>query len=159
LRPCIDNSKQLVIDANNGESLDRDVDCFLGMAMNPAWDILNVGANVISDADANRLMHLFVEIPPPEIEKQIIKTRCSHDGWEIPEATLDAVMKIATDVRELSANGTLPITWGIRPQLKAARAMRWFDSITAYKMASADFLEPPQQQLLLDAVRTHTEVN
>jgi AAA domain (dynein-related subfamily) len=157
LRPCIDNSKQLVIDANDGERLDRDLDCYLGVAMNPAWDVLNVGANMISDADANRLMHFFVELPPLEIEREIIRKRCSHDGWEIPDDMLQTVLSIATDIRALTNDGTLMITWGIRPQLKAARALRWFDWLTSYKMAAGDFLEPEQQQLLLDAVRTHTE--
>ena len=157
LRPCIDNSKQLVIDANEGEELDRDVDCYLGMAMNPAWDVLNVGANQLSDADANRLMHYYVDLPPEEIEKQIIRKRCEHDGWEIPEDKLKTVMSIAKDIRALCADQTLMITWGIRPQLKVARALRWFDWFSAYKMAVADFMEPQQRDLLMDAVKTHVE--
>lgn len=157
LRPCIDNSKQLVIDANEGEHLDRDLDCYLGMAMNPTWDVLNVGANLISDADANRLMHYYVELPPEEIEKQILRKRCEHDGWEISEDKLATVMAIAADIRGLTGDQTLMITWGIRPQLKVARALRWFDWLSAYKMAVADFMEPQQRELLMDVVKTHVE--
>jgi MoxR-like ATPase len=158
LRPAIDNSKQLVLTmAPGAPMIERNLDTYLGVAMNPAWDILNVGTNPIGDADANRLMHLFIELPPRALEEEIIKTRCAHDGWEIPADKLDMVMKIAEDVRALTDNGTLPISWAIRPQLKVARALRWFDTLTAYKMASADYLEPEQQQILLDVVRSHTE--
>lgn len=157
LRPMTDNSKQLVLDQSAGERSDRDLDCYLGMAMNPAWDILNVGTQPIGDADANRLMHLYIELPPERLEREIIRKRCDHDGWDIGDSRLDTIMKIATDVRSLTDNGTLPISWAIRPQLKVARALRWFDTLTAYKMASADYLEPEQQQMLLDVVRSHTE--
>lgn len=157
LRPMTDNSKQLVLDQADGERSKRNDDCYLGMAMNPAWDIMNVGTQMIGDADANRLMHLFVELPPPALEKQILVKRCEHDGWEIPEATVETVMAIAGDIRALTDNGTLPISWGIRPQIKVARALRWFDAITAYKMASADYLEPEAQEMLLSVVRSHIE--
>lgn len=157
LRPMTDNSKQLVLDQSAGERSTRNLDCYLGMAMNPAWDVLNVGTQPIGDADANRLMHLYIELPPEKLEREIIKKRCEHDGWEIPEDLLDTVMKIAEDVRGLTDNHTLPISWAIRPQLKVARALRWFDALTAYKMASADYLEPEQQQMLLDVVKSHTE--
>lgn len=155
LRPMTDNSKQLVLDVNKGERLSRHNDCYLGLAMNPAWDVRNVGAQMISDADVNRLMHMYIELPPPELEREIIKTRCTHDGWSISEGQLNTIMGIAKDVRALVEQGTLPITWAIRPQLKVARAVRWFDYMTAYRMASADFLEPEAQQRLLDVVRAH----
>lgn len=155
LRPLTDNSKQLVNDMNEGERLQRHDDCYLGMAMNPAWDMRNVGATQIADADANRLMHVFVDLPPAELEREIIKTACAHDGWEIPRERLDTVMAIAEDIRGLSEDGTLNVSWAIRPQIKVARALRWFDYISAYRMASADYLEPQAQQELLDAVRAH----
>lgn len=157
LRPMTDNSKQLVLDMAGGVRFDRDMDCYLGMAMNPAWDIVNVGANPIGDADTNRLMHLYVELPPEPLEREIILKRASHDGWEIPAAMLDMVMGIAKDIRALTDNGTLPISWAIRPQIKVSRALRWFDALTAYRMASADFLEPEQQEILLGVVRSHVE--
>lgn len=158
LRPCIDNSKQLVLTmAPGAPKVERSLDTYLGVAMNPAWDIVNFGTQPIGDADANRLMHLFIELPPPNLEREIIKTRCGHDGWEIPDEKLNMVMAIAKDVRKNIEEGTLPITWAIRPQLKVARALRWFDPLTCYKMASADFLEPQQQEILLNIVRSHIE--
>jgi MoxR-like ATPase len=155
LRPLIDNSKQLVLDMDNGRHVKRNDDCYMGMAMNPAWDMLNVGTNMLGDADANRLMHLQVDLPPRELEERIIRDRCNHDGWKIPDEKLKMVMGIAADIREACDNDTLPISWAIRPQLKVARALRWFDPMTAYRMASADYLDPSQQQILLDLVKGH----
>lgn len=159
LRPMTDNSKQLVLDQSGGESSDRNVDCYMGMAMNPPWDALNTGIVQMADADSNRLMHLFIELPPEALEREIIEVRCQHDGFSITTEQLDFVMGVAKDIREMTTfeNQTLQITWGIRPQLKAARSLRWFDAITAYRMAIADFLEPQQQELLLDVVKTHME--
>lgn len=158
LRPMTDNSKQLVLDSAPGApKFDRDLDCYLGMAMNPAWDPINVGTQPISDADTNRLMHFYVELPPEPLEREIILKRVAHDDWELPADYLDMVMGIAADVRELAKNGTLPVTWAIRPQLKVARALRWFDFFTAYRMAAVDFLEPEQQEILLGVVRAHVE--
>lgn len=157
IRPLTDNSKQLVLDLNKGERISRNDDCYLGMAMNPAWDTKNIGAAPISDADGSRLMHIFMDLPPQQLEREIIKKRCLIDGWEISESQLKMLMGIAKEIRPLADDQTLPLTWGIRPQLKAARALRWFDPITAYRMASADFLEPEAQETLLDIVRAHSE--
>lgn len=158
LRPLTDNSKQLVLDMNSGERISRHSDCYLGMAMNPTWDSLNVGTQVLGDADANRLMHLFVDLPPATLEREIIKKRCEHDGYDIPADTLDMVMAIAKDIRALTEDGTLPLTWALRPQIKVARALRWFDAMTAYQMGSADYLEPEARAMLLDVVRSHIDV-
>lgn len=156
-RPMFDNSKQLVLDENAGEERDRNDHCYPFLAMNPAWDMRNVGAHEISDADANRLMHLYFDLPPERLEREILTTACAHDGYKITPQTLDTVMKIATDIRALSEEGTVPITWGIRPQLKVARATRWFDLITCYRMAVADFLDPAQQTQILDVVKSHVQ--
>mgnify|MGYP002353856858 CR=1 FL=1 len=155
IRPLTDNSKQLVLDVNNGETIYRHNSAYLGMAMNPAWDVRNVGTIEIGDADANRLFHVYVDLPPEKLEREIIKARVKLDGWELSGPQIDMVMAIARDLRELTEQGTLPISWAIRPQIKVARALRWFDTITAYRRAVGDFLEPEAQQALLDAVRSH----
>lgn len=154
LRPLTDNSKQLVLDQNNGELIRRHNDCYMGMAMNPSWDVKNVGAMQISDADANRLFHLAVPLPPPLLEREIIRQRVKLDGWEIDDTRLNMVMRIAEDIRALINEDGLSISWAIRPQIKVARALRWFDPITAYRRAVADFLEPEQADVLLTAVRS-----
>lgn len=157
IRPLTDNSKQLVLDQNKGERLPRHDFCFMGLAMNPAWDAINVGTQVISDADGSRLLHIFMELPPAEVEREIIRTRVAYDGWEITDDQLNTIMGIAADLRGLVETGSIPISWGIRPQIKVARASRWFDLIQAYRMGAADFLEPSAQEEMLNVVRSHVE--
>jgi MoxR-like ATPase len=155
LRPLTDNSKQLVLDMNEGERIPRNVDAYMGMAMNPAWDPRNVGAATIGDADGSRLMHLYMDLPPEQIEEQIIVTRCQHDGYTIPKPMLKTVMAIARELRGMCEQGTLPMSWGIRPNVKVARATRWFALTDAYRVAVADFLEPQQSEIVLDIVKAH----
>lgn len=156
LRPLTDNSKQLVIDANEGERIDRHDDCYMGLAINPAWDIKNVGAMEIGDADVRRLFHTYIDLPPEPLERDIIQSRVKLDGWELTQDQLNSLMGTARDIRALVAEqDALPITWGIAQQIKVARALRWFSPILAYRRAVADFLDPQNQQTLLDQVRAH----
>jgi MoxR-like ATPase len=155
LRPLTDNSKQMVIDQNEGERRTRHADCYMGMAMNPAWDPKNVGAATIGDADARRLWHIFIDLPPEVLEREIIKNRVALDGWELDEARLQAFMTIASEIRGLCKEDTLPITWGIAQQIKVARASRWFDMVTSYRRAIGDYLEPEAQEVLLNVVRAN----
>lgn len=152
IRPLTDNSKQLAIGANKGEIIKRNDFAFLGMAMNPAWDPRNVGAAVLGDADGSRLMHIFVTLPDEELEREIIRERCKLDDYDISENTLNKIMKIAGALRSLSGDGTLAVTWGIRPQIKVARATKFFEMPRAYQLAVADYLEPQQKQTILDIV-------
>lgn len=155
IRPLTDNSKQMVLDMNEGEVVNRNDHAYLGMAMNPAFDPRNIGAEVISDADGSRLMHIFVSLPDAKMEKKIIRDRCKLDGYEIDEDLLSVIMKIAVDLRALADDQTLPITWGIRNQIKVARATRWFDLRQSYLLASADYLEPTVRDMILDTVKNH----
>lgn len=153
IRPLTDNSKQLVLDQNAGEVINRNDHAYLGMAMNPAWDMRNIGAEVISDADGSRLMHIFVSLPPEKIERQMIRARCQLDKYEIDDEILSKIMRIAKQLRALSEEGTLSVTWGIRPQIKVARATKFFDLRTAYRLAASDYLEPSQAEMILDVVK------
>lgn len=155
MRPLFDNSKQLIMDLDRGQKCERATYCFPMLAMNPAWDIKNKGVEEIADADASRLMHIFMTLPTEEVERNIISARVRLDGWEITESQLSFIMKIAREVRKLSKDGTIPISWGIRPQIQVARALRWFAPVTAYKRAIADFMEPEAANALLDVVRAH----
>jgi MoxR-like ATPase len=157
LRPLTDNSKQLVIEEAPVKNRKRGDFFYLGLAMNPPWDARNSGINPIADADARRLHHMFIDLPPKEIELDIIKTRVAHDGWEISTTTLETIANIAEDIRALVKEDALPISWGIAMQLKVARALRWFDWFDAYRMAAGDFLEPEAQETLIQVVKTHTE--
>lgn len=155
VRPLTDNSKQLVLDQNEGERISRHLDCYLGMAMNPAWDVKNVGARPISDADGNRLAHLSFTLPPEPLERAILTQRCGDDDYEIPTRTLDSIMTIAKEIRRAADLGTIPISWGIRPQIKVARATKWFDLPTCYRLAVTDGLDPEQQQFVMQIVSDH----
>lgn len=155
IRPLTDNSKQMVLDMNKGERIKRHTDCYMMMAMNPAWDVKNVGALPIGDADANRLFHVFIPLPPDSLEREIIVNRVKLDGWEIDTARLNMLLGIAKELRSLADLGTLPISWGIRPQIKVARALRWFSPEVAYKRAVGDYLEPEAQEVLSDVIQAH----
>lgn len=159
IRPMTDNSKQLVLDQNNGERLIRHPSCYLGMAMNPAWDPRNTGVASLADADGSRLMHIFMDIPPADVEEAIIKRALQRDGWDDAaiKAILPMVMQCASDIRALSVDGTVAVSWGLRSQIKVARAMRFFSPISAYRVGVADSLEPAAQQAILDVVKSKFE--
>lgn len=155
LRPLTDNSRMLVLDQNKAERLKRHSDCFFAMAMNPAWDIRNVGAQTIGDADSSRLMHIFFGFPPESLEMEIIQRRVKLDGWEVPKDTMSAVMKVCKDLRQMSEDHILHTTWGIRHQIKVARALRWFSPVRAYRRAIGDALEPEQLAAVLTVIKSH----
>lgn len=155
-RPLTDNSKQLVLDVNNGERLERNKYCLMGMAFNPAWDMRNVGTHEIGDADGSRLMHISVPMPKEDQERRIIKRRCELDGYKISKETLDAVMNIAKELRSLSSQDAFPVHWGIRNQIKVARATAWFPMSRAYRLAAGDLLSPEYCDQLLAIVKSHT---
>lgn len=153
IRPMTDNSKKLTLDMNEGETLRRHEFTHLILAANPAWDPLNVGANVIGDADASRLMHFEYSLPPENIERAILQNRVLIDGWKIDSARLDFIMEVAKLIRNQCKEGALSMTWGLRPQIKVARALAWFPAIEAYKLAVADMLSPEQQEIVFDQVK------
>lgn len=155
LRPLMDNSKQLALDMNKGEILPKHRFCYLGMAMNPAWDPRNVGTMQIGAADASRLMHISVELPPEAVERQIIASRVKVDGWEIGKRDLDLIMKIANDIRNLSREDVLPVTWGIREQIKVARAWRWYEPRRVYAICVGDYMGPEERQQLTNVLNTY----
>lgn len=156
-RAPLDNSRQLVLDQDDGTKYPRHDSCYIGFAMNPSWDIRNSGVKDIADADIRRLHHMYFDLPPKEIERDIITKKVYRDGRELPVAKLDTLMKIAEDVRDQSKSGTLPISWGIAMQIKVARLLAFFDWKTAFRMAAGDSLEPQTLEVLLDVVKSYTE--
>lgn len=154
LRPLTDDSKQLALDMNHGEIISRHPLAYMGFAMNPAWDTRNVGAEVIADADTNRLMHITIGLPEPDVELKIIEKHVSHDEWKLDADQKRNLMKVATDIRALIEAGPLSsISWALRPQIKVARALRWFSPIRAYKEAIGNSLETDTREVILDVVR------
>lgn len=157
LRPLTDDSKQLVLDQNVGERITAHPGCYLGMAMNPAWDARNVGAAVLGDADGSRLMHLYMGLPPAEVEKSIIMRRVMADKWDERQAetAIKTVMLIAAELRKLGDDGVLPISWGIRSQIKVTRLLPYMSFPDAYRAAVVASLEPQAAQAVLDVVNQY----
>jgi MoxR-like ATPase len=157
IRPLTDNSQMLVLDQNKAERLQRHQDCFFGMAMNPAWDPRNVGTQTLGDADGSRLMHMFFDYPPRELELEIIQRRCGLDGFELPETLSKALMDVTAELRQLSADGTIHTTWGVRHNIKVSRALKWFPPVKAYRHGVTDSLEPAQMEAVMTVVKSHFE--
>lgn len=155
-RPLIDNSKQLIMDLNVGETVLPTEHTYMGFAMNPAWDLRNVGAEVLADADTNRLMHIEVPLPDEDVELGIIQKHLSHDGWQLNDSQIHLIKKSAEEIRGLIASGPLAsLSWGLRPQIKVARALRYFSPVMAYRQAVANNLDPTTREILLDTVRSN----
>lgn len=154
VRPLTDNSKQLVLDEANAEIVQRHPFCFLLMAMNPSWETRNSGLFELADADTDRLTHVYMDLPPRDVEYEILKTVCTHDGWTPTEAQLNGVLDNSDELRALVVDGSLSVSWGVRANLKVIRHLKWFTPEIAYRRAVADNLEPQAQEMLLDIVKT-----
>ncbi|MEU4066627.1 AAA family ATPase [Streptomyces wedmorensis] len=157
LRPLTDNSKEFSIDQDNGRRVERHSECYLGFAMNPAWDARNIGAEHLADADVSRLMHVEIDAPPEDVERRIITDRCLEDGYSISMSDLDLVMRVGRDIRGLSESHTFAGTWGTRNSVKWARLLRWLPPDDALMMAVGHFLEPAQRQQLTDTLDSAME--
>lgn len=156
IRPMTDSAKQLVLDSNHGQVIDRHAHSHLGMAMNPAWDHRNTGVASLADADGSRLLHIFVGYPDQAQEREIIVDHCKAAGVKVDPRELDAIMRISSTLRTLSQAGTLQVSWGIRQQVKVAKLLEYVPFAEAYRMAAADSLEPEQQKLIIDEVNSET---
>lgn len=156
IRPITDSAKQLVIDANHGQKITRHPYSFLGMAMNPAWDWRNTGVAPLADADGSRLLHIAVDYPSQEDERQIILSHCAASSITVNDAELDALLTVAASLRKLSREQTLQVSWGIRQQVQVARLLPYFEFVDAFRMAVTDYLEPEQADLVLAEVNMVT---
>lgn len=142
-RPLTDNSKQFALDQKDGEKLPRNPFCFPVFAMNPSWDAKYVGTNELNYADISRTGHVFVSMPPEVIERDIIIQWCEEiEDYHPATETLDKVMEIAQQIRELVAQGSLPISWNLREQIKVMQLLKFFGLRRAYRIAITDALEP-----------------
>lgn len=167
LRPLTDNSKQLVLDQNRGERISAHRAAYLGMAMNPAWDVRNVGAMELGDADGSRLMHINMPLPPREIEEAIIKQRLildrppRLDGEALKREEyreneiIRILMEVAKDLRSMSDQGAIPVSWGIRNQVKVARLKKYLSWEDAFRAGVVDALEPKAGEVILASVGSH----
>jgi MoxR-like ATPase len=152
LRSCFDNSKQLVLDAGSGAIVPRGRFSWPVLAQNDSWDIRNVGTVEMADADYNRLSVVHVDLPPESVERHIITERCKLDGYLIPAATLELLMSVSEDIREMSKNATIPFTWGVRQTIKVARKTRWYNLVDSFKRAALDFYDPETTQNVIQTI-------
>lgn len=155
LRPCFDNVKQLVLDGGKGGRVARHPYSFIGLTMNPSWDVKYTGLNEISAAGLNRLSLVAVDLPNEETERAIIAKFCSANDIKITAKELDKVMAIAKELRVQCdpQTGVLPIAWGIRPQLAVVAALPYFELMEAYKLAAIDALDPIAANIVIALVK------
>lgn len=125
---------------------------FLAMAMNPSWDQRYIGTKQLAAPDFERMRKIAVDLPPENIEREIIRTHCNNVGYALPESILDQIMQIATVLRPLSTAGTIPVAWGIRPQVMVALGTQTYSLTKSYRRACTDGIEASVAQNILDAV-------
>lgn len=155
LRPVFDNSKQLVVDTSDDPvPINQHPDCHICLAANPAWDARNVGTNEIGDADARRLLHVNVGMPPEKTEREIITRWClTLDNWD-PAEILTNLMKVAGDIREAANNSSINVTWGIANQVKVARLMQYFPPKQAFAIGVLNYLDPDARRVVEESIKS-----
>lgn len=168
MRPMTDDSKLLVLDNAAVPGPDGNLVTpppvqkglwnFLMFSGNHAWDPKYTGVEELSGADKSRIAPVHLDFPPETVERGILARRYLRDTGMTPKPKmLDDVMKIANELRSLAAqDGGLPISWGIREQIKVIRFLDYFPPRQAYRRAVADFLEPATRNLILGVVDAQT---
>ncbi len=151
LRPLTDNSKQLVLDEKKGEVLTRNDFTMLAMTGNPPWDPKYIGVNDWNDASMSRVLKMWIDLPDPDIERDIIKKRCEVIDFNISDQYLDLMAQVALEIRGSIATG-LPISWGLRSQIMVAQALRYFTFPKAYNYAVGNGLEPETREVITGIV-------
>ncbi len=122
---------------------------------NPAWDARNIGTLQDANADFQRMTYVWVPDPPDPVTKHILRERCATDGYEVPDAILDKIVKISDDIKALSKEGTFPGTWGLRQDLKVARLTAHYGLVNAYRRAALDALEPDVAMIVIEAIESY----
>lgn len=157
-RSLFDDSKQLVLDANRGETVVRDPYNFPVLTQNPAHDIRNIGTNVQAAADVSRTMTHLIEMPPEALTLHIMKQRVSAlDGEVIDDALLKRIYVIGQDIRQMAQDGTFPLSWGVREYIKVARLAVWFPLEECFKLAVLNACEAEVKDLILRSIRDREE--
>lgn len=153
LRPSFDNARQLVIDADQGLVVQRHRWCRVGCAQNPSFDPLYIGTEPMSAADIDRISPIYVDLPNADMEREIIRTHCADDGYAISDVTLGKIMQAAESIRMMIEDGTLPLAWGLRSQIKVARKTQYYSLEKAYRRAVLDGMEPEIVNSIMGIVR------
>lgn len=154
LRSAFDAAKNIMI-AEKRKVIEPHAYCFVGMAMNPSWKPEYRGTKPLSSADNDRLFAQVVELPDEDMEKDIIRRHCEHEGYDLPEPTLEKIMGVAKDVRAMIASGDLPMAWGIRTQVKVALMTQFCRLTKAYQVAVLSAMDPQTAELIAASVKSY----
>lgn len=153
LRPVFLGAERLHI-AQGNQFVDKDKWRFLMTAMNPAWDERYIGTKPLAAPDFERMLKIAVDLPPENIEREIIRAHCANANFVLPEHTLDKIMQIAGDLRRMSKDGSIPVAWGLRPQIMVALRTQTYSLKKAYRRVATDGFEESVSQLVLDSVES-----
>lgn len=127
---------------------------FLMTAMNPAHDERYIGTKPLAAPDFERMLKIAVDLPPENIEREIIRMHCKNAKFDISESILDKIMQIAGDLRRMSKDGTIPVAWGIRPQIMVALRTQTYSLKKAYRRVATDGFEETVADLVLASVES-----
>lgn len=167
LRTTTDTDGTLYVDGAYSEDAKGDDDerrlifhkgkyVFQVWCMNPSWDIRNIGAQEIANADVDRLSPAILPYPHPDLEAAIIRSKVKAlDGVEMSDADLRTMLAIAEDIRAFASEDEFSGSWGMRQQIKVARKLGYYSWEEAYRMAALNFYEPEMVDLVLGTIKTH----
>lgn len=153
MRPLIDGAGKFVIESE-GISVKRHPMCFLGFTMNPEDNPAYRGTRPLSEADWDRLHIRKLDLPSPEIEREIITSHLSDSGLSISDINLDKLMEVASVLRKKYQDGEIPTPWRLRSQIKVASLLNMFSFEDAFRIAVVDRLEEAVAELFITEVRS-----
>lgn len=128
--------------------------CFHILTSNPSWDYRNLGTKPLADADMDRMAPVDVAPPPPPLMRLIIERNLSREQRVLPEDTLETIMKVHDDLREMGNQGTLPFRWGLRKTARAAVLATHFPLLKAFRRAALDFASPEEREVAYAAINS-----
>lgn len=151
-RSMNDSSRTLTV---YGETFQRHDYCFHCLAINPPWDYRNIGAKELASADIRRLSYHYMPLPDKATAKAIIVEAIKRiDGKALPTAKLDAIMKIADDLKEMAKQGKIPHHWTLSQDVKVARFALYFGLERAYRSAYFDYIDPETSAVAMSMIKS-----
>ena len=125
-RPILDDSAALALDAYDGRILMKHPHCFMAATGNPDWMPQYAGLLPLSEADADRLSHINVGWPEPEVEALIVLNHlCANELNKVPAWQVVCALKTWADSRVSIDNGSLGITAGTRSLINFIECLQY----------------------------------
>ena len=139
-----------------GRTYSRHADCFHLAAINPSHDVLNIGAKELASADVRRLSFHFMPVVDKATQKVIINEAIKRiHQTAVSGQTLDTILKISDDLKEMVKQGKLPHHWPLSQDLKVAMLSLHFPLMDAYKAAYFDYIDPDIAEVALATIKSH----